>query len=379
MKIFPFSPSDADSAEITTEWSTVTFALDVKKESSLKEIKLTVNGATSVDFDYINIDTRINKTDKDSVTPSADGTVVLPPLEVDMNDNLLTEAISEHNLPYWSYGDQKLTLKEDENGELYFAASGIKDSAEGFIYKPGFIIKPGTYTFKATIRTAVEGEKQRYRIMVGDLSMPAVIGDEWTTISSEFTVTDEMEFTLKFRGGSSKLNILDYEFKDISFTNVIVEYLGKDVFENGDFNDKDAALETWTFGRSSGVLTVVNDGDNNFLRVSEKVDSNAAIDAKTGHTAFVGVKYKISYDIRTSNAGETMQARTDAVAGGKTAELNDANGVRFFEVTDQWQTVEHIYTPEAGGDLILRIAGGWRGEPDNKDFDIDNVKIEVIG
>ncbi len=353
-----------DSVLLTSEWADVSFILEVTEPTPVKKLKLIADGATAIDFDYINIDTKINNLDMDAYDPNS-GTGLPPVVPADAN-NLLDGAVSADNLPYWTTDGQTLEVKEDSAG-VYFSASNITDNKLGFTYKPGFTVKAGTYKFTAQMRTKNAGEKSKIRVMVGSSFGSAPIDNVWRTVSLNFTVARDTSFELKIYGGPMKININDYEFRNLRFTDV--NYIPDEVnlYENGAFDITATVVGEWKMGYGTGDITVNTEDGNNYLTSANRKDANALMVLPFTYTPVPGDVYKISYDIRTSEAGETMNAY---LAVGEKAD-NLITLAQSYKVTDEWTHVEYTYVPITSQTLCVWFGG----VDDGKSFDLDNVSV----
>ena len=371
-----------DSVVVTPEWNVETFVLDVPAKSSMKSIRMMLDSNCSLDFDYINIDTKVSTYDIDAIGIGADGKPIMPPITSVAADNLVKDSVSAEQLGYWHYGDQTLEVKNDENGNTYFAAGNITDNTLGFTYEPGFEIPKGSYKFSGYFRTANEGETPMLRVMLGEDSFAsATLTDEWQLIELTLDVESDIPLSLKLRGGPRVKNVQDYEFKDLCLVDANYYPSGTEFVKDGGFDDAELALSSWRIALGGVGNVNVNEEDGNaYLAVSERGDSFHAIQSSIGFNMTPGDTYTISFDIRTSVEGETMTGRTrigTTALNGVVVRTNTyaAENDYIYEITNEWHRIEHTFTATEAGPFIISILGGPRGEPDNKDFDIDNVSI----
>ncbi len=353
------------SETVGAEWKEVTFVVEVTEPVSPKKLRLVASGASVIDYDYINLDTKINKIDMDAIDPE-NGTG-LPPVVPGNENDLLDGATSKEILPYWTAAGQTLEAREDENG-VYFAVSGIESNLLGITYKPGFKVKAGTYRFTAQMRTSNEGEMSIVRISVGDDISSSMIDNTWRTVSITLTVSKTSDFELKIYGGPMKNNTKDYEFRNARFMEVNYVPTEENLYENGEFNNEATVSGEWKMGYGSGDITVNTDEDGNkYLTSSERKDSDAPIVLSLVYAAVPGNVYTVSYDVRTSSEGEAMNIRS--AIGSKIDALSLLT--EGYAITDEWTHVEHTFIPLSTMGLNLWISGVG----DSTSFDIDNVSI----
>ncbi len=354
-----------DTAVLTPEWTEVTFVINVTEPTPVNKVRLIAEGAPEIDFDYINIDTKVNKVDMDAFDPES-GTG-LPPVILENEADLLDGAVTKELLPYWTTDGQTLEAREDENG-VYFAASNITSNTLGFTYQPGFKIKAGTYRFTAQMRTTNEGEMSMIRLSVGDDFGSAMIDNTWRTVSITITVPKTMDFALKIYGGPMKNNTKDYEFRNARFMDVNYVPTEENLYENGTFNNEATVSGEWKMGYGAGDISVNTDeGGNKYLTSKNRKDSDAPIVLSLVYSAVPGNVYTISYDIRTSNAGEAMNIRTAIGTDIDTLSILSES----HAITDEWTRVEYTFIPLSTKALNLWI----NGVQDDTSFDIDNVSI----
>ena len=376
---------DVESITVTPEWKTVTFVAEVEEAIPMKKLKMVLDAPYSLEFDFINFGTEIDEEDADMIakpTFDADGNAILPPLPAITEGNLLDGLMKKSRSAYWSYGDQTLELKTDENGETYFAASNITHYNVGFTYKPGYKLSAGEYKFSAMVRTSTPGETTLIRAIINGKSGSAYVTNEWRLVEFAFEVKEDSELIFKMCGGPRLTCVQNYDFKNIRLYDINYVPTGENLTTGGDFENPLNGTAGWSPAYSSGgKVTRKTDADgNSYLNVSERPESHYPAALDLGFTAQVGDTFKISYDIRTAIEGEEMTVRAylGSIATGGTGlnvsePYSDANPVRYV-VTNEWRHVEHTYTATKAEEFILQIKGGPSAE-ENNDFDIDNVVI----
>ncbi len=374
-----------ESITVTPEWKTVTFVVDVKEKIAARKLKMILDAPYSLEFDFINFGEEINTEDADTIgKPIVDenGNILLPALPEITEGNLVAGYDEASRLAYWSYGEQTLEVKTDENGDRYFAASNITSSSLGFTYKPGYSIAAGEYKFSAMVRTSVPGEVTWLRAMVGNKSGAAYVTNDWKRIEFTFTVEKPTELIVKLCGAPRNSCVQDYEFKNITIYDKNYVPFGENLTTGGDFENPLNGTAGWVPAYSNGgtVTRMTDEDGNSYLRASDRPESHYPIALDLGFVANIGDTFTISYDIRTAVEGEEMTIRTylgSIATGGTGLNVSEpysaANPVRY-SINNEWRHVEHTYTATKAEEFILQIKGG-PGAEDNKDFDIDNIVI----
>ncbi len=372
-----YTETGKKNIKITSNWTDVEFTFEVENETKIGYLKLVLDEKLSVDFKDVRV------TEGGIVAPESEREVDKPvdpnkpePLPAITEGNLIEGALEKDHMPYWVIGDQKLTLKTDSNGVKSFIASNITSNSFGFTYEPGYQIMPGSYHFTGEFRTVNEGETTYARVEIGDAYASRKLNNNWRTIDLYFEVTEPTELSVKLRGGPIEININDYEFRNISLTDINYQEMSVNLYPAGDFENIESVGE-WIFGYGSGKIEQVSENGNKFMRISKRSSSDVPIRLNKSIKLLDGETYIISYDIRTSKKGETMRVRSFLGTNiGLTTPYATDNAKILYTITDEWLHVEHTYTVESGTmDFVFDIKGGPGGDIDNKSFDVDNVSL----
>ena len=367
----------ADSVTVTPEWTDAIFEINVEKPTSVRMLSMALDSALALDFDYINVDTTVKKDVAVIVTEVEDWDGELPPLPAITSGNLLAGALDADKLPYWNAGEQTLTAGTDEEGNSYLAASDIKSNKLGFTFTPGYTVNPGLYRLSVDVRTSNEGETSIMRMLVNDTykCYSTAISNEWRTVQMAFEVKESEYLTVKIYGGLLASNVQDYEFKNLKLVDVVAELEGQNLVVDGSLDDA-SALDSWTIQKQA-TLTWNEEG---YLSVTERPDALAGIvyELDLGFAIPEGTKFKVSYDIRTSNPDETFKVRS--FIGSVGLNVKDyAFAYRQYEyyITNEWEHVDSSYVSVGDNTILFKVQGGVNIE-DNGDFDIDNLSIEIV-
>ncbi|MBQ8249447.1 MAG: hypothetical protein IJY93_06160 [Clostridia bacterium] len=368
----------ADSVSVTSEWTDAIFVVNVTEETSLRELTITADSAVALDFDYINIDTKIKKETAVDTSEAGDwSNGDLSPLPAITDGNFLEGALDADKLPYWECGEQTLTALTDDEGNPYFAATNIKNNTLGFTYNPGYALKPGLYKLSVDIRTSSEGENGIVRMLVNDQykCYSTAITNEWRTVQMAFEVKSGEYLTVKLYGGIIASSVQDYEFKNLTLVDVVAELEGQNLAVGGSFDDE-TSLEGW-IAQSEAKLTWNKDG---YLTISDRASSLAGgvCNIDLGFVIPAGTKFKVSYDIRASKVDETFKVRTFIGKVGLDVE-DYAFAHRKYEyyITNEWEHVDSSYVSVGDNYLKFVVQGGVNAE-DIGDIDIDNIVIEIV-
>ncbi|MBQ8248694.1 MAG: carbohydrate binding domain-containing protein [Clostridia bacterium] len=372
-----YTETGKKNVKITNEWTDVAFTFELTSETKVGKLKFVLDEKLNADFKDIAI------TEGGRVAPESEREVDKPvdpnrpkPLPAITEGNLIEGALEKDHLAYWIIGDQKLTAKTDSKGVKSFVASNITSKSFGFTYEPGYEIQPGSYHFTGEFRTVNEGETTYARVEIGGVHASRKLNNNWRTIDLYFEVTEPTQISVKLRGGPVLTNVKDYEFRNISLTDVNHQEMSVNLYPAGDFESKESVGE-WRFGYGSGLIQQVSEGGNKFMRVSKRSSSDVPIRLEKSIKLLQGETYIISYDIRTSKQGETMRVRSFLGTNiGLTTPYATDNAKILYTITDEWLHVEHTYeVTGATTSLVFDIKGGPGDEIDQKDFDVDNVSI----
>ncbi|MBQ8250272.1 MAG: hypothetical protein IJY93_10410, partial [Clostridia bacterium] len=352
------TPDGSTTAEITTSWSDVIFAIAVPEGEELQKSDIIFKLGDGVAIDVKNI-------------------VFLD--ESEMSAGLARGVISEEALESWTYGNQTLEYKVDADGTKYLAASNITSNRLGFTYKGETILNPGMYIFSADFRTSTKDETGYVRVVMADTPHTIEISNEWAHMEYVIPVNTAMPLEFKVCGPAIATGIQNYDIANISIINMADTVPNNvNLYEAGSFDDPETALENWaTYNGSGALLTYEEDENGGFIRMSNRPNEYCGIILKSDIYQFGGYSYKISYDIRCSNEGESMIARNytgNFVPLPVNGELFESHNFAF-PITDEWRHIEAVITPTSSEKFVIRIAGGFNPDTDLCSFDIDNLSI----
>ncbi len=285
------------------------------------------------------------------------------------------------------YGKVKWMQEEDGNGFLR-----VYDRPVGHAPVNAYLgfkaVIGATYNISYDIRASQEGDVFTVRSYMNNVGLTVAnanpnspiefdITHEWLHVESTFVATESGPLTLEIKGGQSTDSP---DESDFDFDNITIIKSGgateDDLYPAGTFDDKVTATALWKPGYGSMKFTWNEENGDGYITVSGR-DVNHFPARLTGpFAAEAGRTYTISYDIRATNEGEefTVRAYVNNTAL-KVDNPSNANGNEFI-INHEWRHVETTYVASADGGFLLDIKGGQTPE-DNKDFDLNNVKISV--
>ncbi len=283
-----------------------------------------------------------------------------------------------------------------ENGNSFLRNTERTVNYIGVYYTAPTEISEGVmYTVSYDIRTSVPGETTIARAhyyegsksSTSDLYLNDGSGvtyeatNEWKHIESTFVASTSGALRVGIAGGPYAEYIYAFDIDNFKIT----EHLGvvADEYTAGDFEDPNTALLNWSRPSGGGVMNIVTEDGNSFLRNTERTINYHELMLRTPVKVQAGNQVRVAYDARTSVPGETSVLRANIKAGDAAAEdLKLTSGAsnnqgNEFTINNEWRHVECIWTATADGTLQFAIGGGGRVEY-IQSFDLDNLVIEVI-
>ncbi|MBQ8249516.1 MAG: carbohydrate binding domain-containing protein [Clostridia bacterium] len=353
--------SGSDGVTVTNEWTKGGFVIEVDDPSkiSLNNIVFTLSDGTPLEFRNVEFYS-----------------------ETDKNMGLIRGAVSKEALENWSYGEQTLEYKVDEDGTEYLAARNIANNYLGFTYNAQTTIEPGTYIFSGDFRTANKGETGYTRVKIAGTPYTIKINNEWSHMEFVFAVDEKVPLEFIVRGPAITQGVQEYDIANlriVNFANTIPNNV--ELYEKGTFDDGETAREGWaTYNSSTAKLTYEEEDGNGFLRMSERSNEYCGIQLSSDLYLASGIRYKLSYDIRCSNEGDEMAARSYLRSDPLAINGETLKGFNFmYMISHEWRHIEAEFVAKENGNLIIKIAGGMDPTRDICSFDIDNISIVKLG
>ena len=290
----------------------------------------------------------------------------------------------------WSTGGQgagTFTWKTEENGNGYMTVSDRATSATPAYYTvPLKLIPKSTYVFSFDVRATNPGETSRVRFGIGysmftldapsDPAAPNLVmitSGEWMHVTATYVANGNESLAMLFMTGPTEGENIEFDIDNFKIERMIgVRY---EIYPAGDFDNQSTALIGWgTGGQGAGKITwQQEENGNGYIQLTDRANALVPLYRDFGFKTEAGKKYKISYDIKTVNEGETMVVRTSV---GYSL-INTQYGTPAFTVNNNWQHIESYYTAETAGGFTLMFRGGPSGL-DTNDFAIDNLVIEEV-
>ncbi|MBQ8249798.1 MAG: carbohydrate binding domain-containing protein [Clostridia bacterium] len=397
--------NDSESKTLSNVWKNVTFVIDTKVDGlNVSDLMFMLDGDMDLEFANVTINQTEYYVELYDINIGTIMTLLMikkaynegrPPIRdyggvrVELPLNEMPVAPTEGNLvtvsqvirkSNWSYGDQSLSFRYDDDGAVIGSARDIVDNRVGFTYSPNVALRSGVYTFSGEFRAANEGETTVLRVYVGGQLLLFTVTNEWKKVEVTFELDEKtpLEFTVK--GGPVAWYTQDYDMRNLTVTDQAANPYDLELDTDGDF-EGESSLNNWKPQSGAGVIDRVTEDGNTFMRSTKRTKNFTSLYYTLPEGVIAGVAYRVTFDIRTSNPGETTIARAHYYEGDSNELVDMAFSVgasdshpQHIDVDNEWKHVETVFVATVTGDFRFGICGGPYAEY-IQDFDIDNFKI----